>query len=235
MDRGRYTDLASRFSTVESLDTLAEALGAEAGRLGFEFFVYALEVPSGPPEARLALVNGYPEPWIERYFEQGFLALDPVMATVRGTVLPFDWDSLVGRRGRVLEEAGDFGLRRGLSAPLHGPRLELGVLSFATAAPRDAADTDVRKALAEAPLLAAFVHETLGRVLRRKGDGPRALTARERDCLLWVGEGKTSWEIGLILGTSERTVNFHLANAAKKLGVSGRRHAIARALLLGLL
>jgi LuxR family transcriptional activator of bioluminescence operon len=85
-------------------------------------------------------------------------------------------------------------------------------------------------------LLAGYVHEALRRVLVTEGAKmSRPLSPRERECLLWVAEGKTSWEIGVILATSERTVNFHLQNASAKLGVSNRQHAVAKAMLLGLL
>lgn len=63
----------------------------------------------------------------------------------------------------------------------------------------------------------------------------RPLSPRERERVLWVAEGKTSWELGVILATSERTANFHLQNACAKLGVSNRQHAAAKATLLGLL
>jgi LuxR family quorum-sensing system transcriptional regulator SolR len=53
------------------------------------------------------------------------------------------------------------------------------------------------------------------------------LTAKERDVLKWVIEGKTSWEIGRILATSERTVKFHLKNVYAKLNVSNRAQAVA--------
>jgi LuxR family transcriptional regulator, quorum-sensing system regulator SolR len=53
------------------------------------------------------------------------------------------------------------------------------------------------------------------------------LTNKERDVLKWVGEGKTSWEIGRIMYTSERTVKFHLKNVYAKLNVSNRAQAVA--------
>lgn len=53
------------------------------------------------------------------------------------------------------------------------------------------------------------------------------LTGKERDVLKWVVEGKTSWEIGRILSTSERTVKFHLKNVYAKLNVSNRAQAVA--------
>jgi LuxR family transcriptional regulator of spore coat protein len=61
------------------------------------------------------------------------------------------------------------------------------------------------------------------------------LTGREVQCLEWVSKGKTSWETGLILGLTERTVNFHLRNACTKLKVYGRQAGVAQALRLGLL
>jgi LuxR family transcriptional regulator, quorum-sensing system regulator SolR len=53
------------------------------------------------------------------------------------------------------------------------------------------------------------------------------LTGKEKDVLKWVVEGKTSWEIGRILSTSERTVKFHLKNVYAKLNVSNRAQAVA--------
>jgi len=61
------------------------------------------------------------------------------------------------------------------------------------------------------------------------------LSGRELQCLEWVSLGKTSWETASILGVSERTVNFHLRNACRKLNVYGRQAAVVKAVRLGLL
>lgn len=61
------------------------------------------------------------------------------------------------------------------------------------------------------------------------------LSRRELQCLAWVSRGKTSWETGMILGLSERTVNFHLRNASRKLNVYGRQASVTQAIRLGLL
>ena len=57
-----------------------------------------------------------------------------------------------------------------------------------------------------------------------------ALTAREADVLLWIARGKTNRDIGQILGTSPRTINKHLEQVYKKLGVENRTSAAAKAL-----
>jgi LuxR family quorum sensing-dependent transcriptional regulator len=59
---------------------------------------------------------------------------------------------------------------------------------------------------------------------------PVALTPRERDSLALVADGKTDWEISVILGVSEATARFHVDNARRKLGAVNRAQAVARLL-----
>ena len=61
------------------------------------------------------------------------------------------------------------------------------------------------------------------------------LSRRETECITWSAAGKTSAEIGAILGISERTAYFQLHNVAAKLNVYSTRRAISRAAELGLL
>ncbi len=56
------------------------------------------------------------------------------------------------------------------------------------------------------------------------------ITRREADVLYWVAKGKTDWEISVILGISERTVNKHLEQIYRKLGVNNRTSATAIAI-----
>ncbi|MDH2348154.1 helix-turn-helix transcriptional regulator [Bradyrhizobium sp. SSUT77] len=61
------------------------------------------------------------------------------------------------------------------------------------------------------------------------------LSAREKQCLQWVEEGKSSWEIGVILKITENTINFHLKNAMRKLEVTTRIQCAINARRLKLL
>lgn len=56
------------------------------------------------------------------------------------------------------------------------------------------------------------------------------LTEREAEVLLWVGNGKANREIAVILAMSPRTVNKHLEQIFRKLGVENRTSAAALAL-----
>lgn len=57
-----------------------------------------------------------------------------------------------------------------------------------------------------------------------------SVTGREADVLLWIANGKTNREIGQILEMSPRTVNKHLEQIFKKLGVENRTSAAAIAI-----
>ena len=57
-----------------------------------------------------------------------------------------------------------------------------------------------------------------------------AVTGREADVLFWITNGKTNREIGQILDMSPRTVNKHLEQIFRKLGVENRTSAAAAAL-----
>jgi len=56
------------------------------------------------------------------------------------------------------------------------------------------------------------------------------LTAREAEVLLWVAQGKSNAEIGIILNMAEATVKRHLSNMFEKLGLESRNAATLRAL-----
>lgn len=57
-----------------------------------------------------------------------------------------------------------------------------------------------------------------------------AVTGREADVLLWIAKGKTNREIAQILDMSPRTVNKHLEQIFRKLGVENRTAAAATTL-----
>ncbi len=60
------------------------------------------------------------------------------------------------------------------------------------------------------------------------------LTEREREILKLIFDGKCSNEVANALSVSKRTVDFHLARAYVKLGVSNRFQAFKRAVELGI-
>lgn len=79
--------------------------------------------------------------------------------------------------------------------------------------------------------------EYLLRIIDLKGDSDSeilkkefSLTERESEVLLWISQGKTNREIGIILSMSPRTVNKHLEQVYRKLEVENRTTAAAKSL-----
>ena len=79
-------------------------------------------------------------------------------------------------------------------------------------------------------LLAALIRARLRRIPRLARQTVRAeLGQREVETLTWAARGKSSTEIGEILGLSKRTVDFHIERARSKLGVATRVQAVMKA------
>lgn len=173
----------------------------------------------------------FPVGWYWRYVSQNHLAHDPVVARMNHVSTPFRWSDTyaqaVPRARRVLDEAGEFGLRDGFAVPIHHPDGGITGVSIAT----KAYDLSPRDALA-LQMASYYLHARMAvlRAARPLRTGP-SLTPRERECLQWVAAGKTDWEISQILNISEQTAHGYVQNALSKLGARTRAQAVAQALL----
>lgn len=232
-------DAARRVTSVEQVEALCREL---CDRAGFEHYIYGAAVPVSLLRLEKLVLSGYPADWWERYQEQEYFNVDPIlrhMAARRGVPLMWtdiDPDTHADSRKvrRFMNEATDFGLASGVSFVVHGQRSENAVFSLATRDSPARAEERIVRIMPVAQLLTAYLHEAALRAFRVDVQTVRAdLTPRERECLLWAAEGKTSWDTGQILGISERTVLFHLQNAAHKLNVNNRAQAVARAVAQG--
>lgn len=187
------------------------------------------------------LVSGWPAAWEQHYENGRFMHVDPVIAHIRGTADPFLWQEAVEATGasrgmNVMHEARAFGLNEGLCVPFHQIDGSEAGVSFGGQQIRLSADE--RAAL---HLVAIYAMSAAKAVARRGSDGTdeeapaSPLTKREVECLKWASAGKTAWETSAILSISERTVELHLANAARKLRVVNRTQCVVEALRRGII
>lgn len=70
---------------------------------------------------------------------------------------------------------------------------------------------------------------------KHKNDQHYKLTPREVDVLRWIMDGKSTWDISVILGRSQRVIKWHVNNIMQKLGAQNRTHAVALAVRQGLI
>lgn len=75
----------------------------------------------------------------------------------------------------------------------------------------------------------------LGRIDHASRSKSLPLTRRERETLAWIAAGKSYWETAVILGISERTIRYFMANARHKLDVVNNAQAVAEAVWRGLI
>lgn len=228
------------FSTAKSIEEITELCRFQGKQLGLDAFVYALRIPTNFSNSRLVLIKGYPDQWLEHYFTNAYYEIDPIIAYCARYVTPVQWHELPkitsGRSIQMMNEAGDFGLKAGITMPMHSPHGEMGVLSFALNRPAITSREITQHAMPYIQILAGYIHEAVRRVLNIEAfNGETPLTVREQECMKWAADGKTSWEISQLLNLSERTINFHLNNAMRKLHASNRQHALIKATLLGLI
>ncbi len=230
----------TRLSGIDTIEDITGLCDFYARELGFDYFIYALRIPTHFSDSRLVLLNGYPDRWVEHYFTRNYYKIDPVMAYCANHIVPLQWRDLAPQPSsaseRFMREASEFGLKWGVTMPVHSPHGELGVLSFALDRPAKAAHEITGQAFPYIQLLAGHLHEAIRRISGlNDAAATKQLTHREQECLRWVADGKTSWEIGQLMRTSERTVNFHINNVMLKLNVCNRQHAVAKAALQGLI
>jgi DNA-binding CsgD family transcriptional regulator len=199
----------------------------------------AVDRPGLPPI--FEMVGNIPREWSEAARDPADVARDPVMRRMRNTSLPFAYDQQLYVRegaGDLWEAQAPFGYRTGIAFAMHlsgGRHFLLGVdRSSPLPTERDTAN----RLVADICLLAVHAQEAAFRVLLDEGPAPTPvprLTQREIEVLNWTKAGKSAWAIGQILNMSEATVQAHLRNVRRKMGVSSKHQAILRAISLGLI
>ena len=217
---------------------LSELFGEYVKQFGADCFAYTLLTSATLPDP-LRTVANMPDGWVDRYFERAYAEVDPQFAAMRESARPFLWSrSLDGRNverrcARFLREAAAFGLRDAISFGIPGLKgLDAAMAVTAVSSTALASTFDERLQ----PLHVAVLefHLMIRSLLDRRNNAVRdwRLTGRERECYQWIARGKSSWEIGQILGISERTVVFHIDNVKRKLNVGSRIQALVKLVLV---
>ncbi|MBZ0092693.1 MAG: LuxR family transcriptional regulator [Sulfuricellaceae bacterium] len=222
----------------ETEAALFQSLRRLALSLGFDHFMYAAKVKLGGNVFEPTL-SGYPPAWLERYRSRNFAKIDPVLRHCETRLTPLVWRPEIfssAAQQRFFEEARQFGLKSGVSFPVHGSQGEVALLSLSLDSDAPWVQRHIAKRMASGHLLACFAHEAMMRlVVAPAVNSVAPLTEREKECLYWVGAGKNTAEIAQVLHVSEHTVVYHIRNTLHKFGVRSRLQAVLRAAALGVI
>ncbi|MDX7950845.1 LuxR family transcriptional regulator [Lichenihabitans sp. Uapishka_5] len=224
-------------STVAEVETTFAGIAADSGACAF----IICDIPPGcAPGAREIHSSGWHPDWERKYLERRYAEVDPVPNSVNSHNEPYFWRDLIVPTTRnapaanVMQEArAEFRMHDGFCIPVHGLEGVAGLVSLAT---EDAAWSLSEQEQAAMHLVGLYAYEAVRRIKRPQSPAAIVrLSPREADCIRWLAEGKTAWEIGAILGVSEATVRTYLKAAARKLDTRSQAHLVARAHRLGLI
>ncbi|GAB6035578.1 hypothetical protein JCM15519_01370 [Fundidesulfovibrio butyratiphilus] len=179
----------------------------------------------------------YPLEWLQVYYDKNFVETDVVINKNFTSFTPQYWSDTYRAfppSGDYIKISGDFGLQHGYthgSSPF-GQWKHASLFSFASPHMKK---RDLRTLSILSKIVPHFHYAISNyQVASTQQEAAKKITPREKEILRWLKEGKSSWEISVILKISERTVNFHVYNIMRKLDVVNRPQAVATALHLGL-
>lgn len=215
------------------LTDLAGLLADAAGELGFHFFALLDHASLGERSGTLVRIDNYPEDWVRELLQRGYIADDPVHLASRRANSGFAWHALPSlialepRHRRILARSRDFGVGAGFTVPTNVPGEPAASCSFAVRAGCEIPATRLRCA----ELVGAHALTAARRLRTLPPQRPRPrLSRREIQCLRLVAQGKTDWEIAIILGISVETVHQYVKRARTAYDVVSRTQLVVHAL-----
>ena len=181
------------------------------------------------------VVNNWNPGLVQAYDEYRLAERSCVWEKLRHSTVPFCWDIETLSKARPKDEAkvtnelfNDYNMAEGIFIPVHRCHSEPLAICFTFNEKRPELSQ-----IAELQFLASHAGAILHSKVIAKGGASPCLSPREKECLKWTADGKTSSEIGKILSLSEHTVNHHLYGGMQKLDAANRIHAVAIAVRTG--
>jgi DNA-binding CsgD family transcriptional regulator len=209
-------------------------------QLGFETVSAMTVIDHGVGASEFILVDNTPEKYFEPFADPNSYRRDPVMQHCKRQSVPIIWDQdtyVAQGAADLWEQQAGFGYRTGIAMALHLPEGRHFMLGVDRDQALPANLSELQRLVADLQLFAVHAQDAAVRLLVPQALQPErpALTPRELEALRWTMEGKTAWEVGAILGISERTAVLHVNNAMHKLGCVNKHQAVLKALRLGLI
>jgi DNA-binding CsgD family transcriptional regulator len=209
-------------------------------RLGFDTVSATLVLDHLLGETEFITIDNTPRAYKESFQNPLNGRRDPVMQHCKRQSVPIIWDQATYVRsglGDKWEEQARFGISTGICLALHMPEGRHFLLGVERDQPVPAHAGELTRMVADLQLFAVHAQDAALRILVPGPVDPSlpSLTPRELESLRWTMEGKTAWEVGHVLGITERTASLHVNNATHKLGCVNKHQAVLKALRLGLL
>ncbi len=227
----------------KSIEELWEAHVAKMGEYGFDrllygFTRYRTSTSLGDPSDFIILTN-HTRAYTQVFLDEGHYFHAPMVHWALANEGAKSWKllaemdrskTLSKEERRVLEFNRDMGVTAGYSISFKSiSARSKGAIALTARKEMDQADIDKVWAEygADITLMNNIVHL---KILTLPYTAPnRALTARQVEALEWVGDGKTTQDIAMLMGLTPATVEKHLRLARDALAVETTAHAVMKA------
>jgi LuxR family quorum sensing-dependent transcriptional regulator len=225
-------DLIDQMEHLQTESAVCDKMLALLSTFGLDRFVVARLPQPRENIGPARLLNRWPRAWERHYDDSGYYQFDPVSRQCFHTAKPFYLSDLrvdphSNPTGyRVMQEAGEHGLKEGLCIPIKDTKGFQAVVSMA--GERVELPPKAKRAI---HLLSIYAYGAAERLAGRRGQPVLVhLSGREQDVLSYLAKGLTVAQVGEVLRISETTVLTHLKNAKLKLGTRTMTHTVVEAL-----
>ncbi len=192
---------------------LIDAKLAEIGKIATAGYFIAVRIRGTAP---LMVFKTYPQAWIDRYTEKGYVLRDPITTwamTIGGSIR---WSSpFLPDPFRVLAQAAEYGLTYGASIA-HGPLRALTICSVARS-DREFTDEEISRI----QQIAIALHDLIAL--------PKLLTDAQKEILQAITWGANMAKVAGTLGVSEATARARVKTVCAELFAQTPDEAVQRA------
>lgn len=237
MERWKESQLEQISSTTELGNAFQSSLNF-VKNMGFKFFAFSSTCPTKTEHFHTLLYNNYPVAWSREYERKKLVVTDPIVAHCNQTALPVLWsEDLFGNTPWIWDALEEQGIQHGWSQAVHDE--DSGLCSIVSVARSHCPISawELYENLGFTTFIGRHLHSLVAQAVPRQPEknGGTHLSPREIDVLNLAAVGKTAYESARILNLSARTVNFHVQEAIRKLGVNNKVSAVIAAAKAGYL
>lgn len=231
-----FNSIERALDAVQSPQELFDIAMTIKNHFGFYSICYGVVMQNDFHSESYHLASDEPETWKQTYIQSEYWKIDTRIIIARNQTIPFRWSEINNLSNFIfndlMRETFD-----GVTIPVHGPHRFFGVLHCTYNPQQKKIDSWLKYIQPFLVYLAQRIVDTQHKLICQSLIVCPVLTNRQRTCLSWAADGKTTEEIALILNIAASTVNKHLDSASDILNANNRTQTIAKALdrnLIGL-
>ena len=222
---------------VNSLDGLQSYVELLRDVFDVQHLVYHSVKNTGEQYAALT----YDPKWVDHYVNEGLEKVDPVVQSCFRRFTPLNWKGLdwSGKHARKLFSDGISARlgNQGVSIPIRGPSGQFALFTVNHSATDDGWEKLIHNHMHNLILAAHYINEKATTLdgLASLSLGSKTLSPRETDALTMLALGYNRAQAADRLKISEHTLRVYIEAARFKLGAANTTHAVATAMMNGLI